>query len=139
MIFYIATDTDGKKHVLTVKTEAEAIDKNFVEIDQPNDKKALQTLIQESFDTIYDLEQQISRSAPAEGSDGSQEQVPDVASESPMSRQAETSVRPAIQSDWTATQIEEFLLNQATMKQVENIFSCFGTRFREFAEMSLKP
>ena len=59
MIFYIATDIDGKKHALTVATEAAKIDKDFVELDQPNDKAALKLLIQDSFDHIFDLEKQI--------------------------------------------------------------------------------
>lgn len=33
----------------------------------------------------------------------------------------------------TADQIEEFILNQASVKQVENIFQCLGTRFKELA------
>jgi hypothetical protein len=59
MIFYIATDPDGKKHVLTVEAEAKKIDKAYTTIEQPNDKAALKKLIQESFDHIHQLEGQI--------------------------------------------------------------------------------
>lgn len=59
MIFYIATDIDGKKHALTVATEAAKIDKDYVEIDQPNDKASIKSLLQESFDHIHELEKQI--------------------------------------------------------------------------------
>jgi hypothetical protein len=60
MIFYIATDSHGKKHALTVETEAKKIDKAYTTIDQPNDKASLKALIQESFDHIHLLEQKIS-------------------------------------------------------------------------------
>lgn len=35
------------------------------------------------------------------------------------------------QRDWEVTDIEDFLLNRATVAQVENIFACLGTRFKE--------
>lgn len=55
MIFYIATDTDGKKHCLTVETEAKKIDKNYQQVDIGNTKPELKALIQDSFDTIHSL------------------------------------------------------------------------------------
>lgn len=125
MIFYIATDPTGLKHVLTVEAEARKIDKNYVEIDQPNDKASLKKLIQESFDHIHQLEQQIAGSAPGVGSERSQEQVSDAPSVSPD--QAEPSLRsdsileesrplkptgiasdghPVVRPHWTGPQLE---------------------------------
>jgi hypothetical protein len=38
---------------------------------------------------------------------------------------------PAINTNWTATDVTDFVLNRATISQVENIFACLGTRFKE--------
>lgn len=40
---------------------------------------------------------------------------------------------PAVdqQAVWTATDIEDFILNRATVNQASNIMSCLGTRFAE--------
>lgn len=35
------------------------------------------------------------------------------------------------QRAWEATDIEDFILNRASVAQVANIFSCLGTRFKE--------
>lgn len=35
------------------------------------------------------------------------------------------------QESFTASEIEDFLLNRATLPQCENIFACLGTRFAE--------
>jgi hypothetical protein len=139
VIFYTAVAENGATRIVGTQAEARAINKDFQQVDIPTDKPGLMAILQDSFDTIFNLEQQIGgagASVPAEGSDGSQEQVPDVASESPVSRQAEPSVRPAIQNDWTAAQIEDFILNRATVSQTENIFSCLGARFKELASSS---
>jgi hypothetical protein len=121
MIFYIATDSNGLKHVFTVEAEARKLDKSYVEVDQPNDKKSLQKLIQESYLHIHELEKQIAGSAPGEDRGRSQEQVPDTASESPASRQAEPSppVAPGIEQleEPNAEQLDVRLLEQ----QVSNL------------------
>jgi hypothetical protein len=39
--------------------------------------------------------------------------------------------RPDYTRDFTATEIEDFVLNRATVAQVENIFAALGTRFAE--------
>jgi hypothetical protein len=108
MIFYIATDQDGKKHVLTVEAEARKIDKNFVEVDQPNDKTSLKAMIQESYDHIFQLEQKISSlldqqistlSGPSPSADILQETRP--LAPQGVARDGLPDVRPA----WTAQQI----------------------------------
>jgi hypothetical protein len=151
MIFYIATDKDGRKHVLTVHGEALKIDKHCVEVDQPNDKKSLQTLIQDSYDEIFKLQTTISlletgSVATAVGSDGSQEQVPDTASESPASRQAEPSVRPTYMDSYNEARMTErqnqpktdeiidFIFDKASTNQVATILSAIGTRFSELSK-----
>jgi hypothetical protein len=35
------------------------------------------------------------------------------------------------QRDWEASDIEDFILNRASVAQVSNIFECLGTRFKE--------
>lgn len=39
----------------------------------------------------------------------------------------------AVQRDWEASDIEDFVLNRASVAQAENIFACFGNRFKELA------
>jgi len=39
----------------------------------------------------------------------------------------------AVSRDWDATDIEDFILNRATVAQAGNIFACLGTRFKELA------
>jgi hypothetical protein len=138
MIFYIATDQDGKKHVLTVATEAKAIDKDFLEIDQPNDKAALKHLLQESFDAVYRLQGIINSlkhdAAINDTPAPSAEPTPVAALPEPPQQVPAVPV----QSSWTATQIEDFILNDATVAQVENIYSCLGNRFAELAKKLLK-
>jgi hypothetical protein len=38
---------------------------------------------------------------------------------------------PDHERDWTATDIQDFVLNRATVAQAESIFSALGTRFKE--------
>jgi hypothetical protein len=38
---------------------------------------------------------------------------------------------PHHERDWTATDIQDFVLNRATVAQAESIFSALGTRFKE--------
>lgn len=42
--------------------------------------------------------------------------------------------RPAQRLSWTAHEIESFVLHEASVAQVENIFACLGTRFAEQAK-----
>jgi dsDNA-binding SOS-regulon protein len=157
MIFYIATREDGKKIALTVEAEARKIDKSYQTIDQPNDKASLKILLQDSFDAVFLLEQKLQLaqialndadqpSAPAVGSDGSQEQVPDTASESPASRQAEPSVRPTYMDSYNEARMTErqnqpktdeiidFIFDKASTNQVATILSAIGTRFSELSK-----
>lgn len=39
--------------------------------------------------------------------------------------------KPDYTRDFTATEIEDFILNRASVAQVGNIFECLGTRFAE--------
>jgi hypothetical protein len=139
MIFYIATDKDGRKHVLTVHGEALKIDKHCVEIDQPNDKASLKKLIQESFDHIHLLEQKISSLLDQQIEDIDTSDIPEEGEEffekatlrQPAPAPAAPAAAVATQTSWTATQIEDFILNEASINQVANIHSCLGTRFAE--------
>lgn len=47
MIFYLATQPDGRRLLKTVKTEAAAIDKEFETLDIPTDKPGLMATLQE--------------------------------------------------------------------------------------------
>lgn len=156
MIFYVAVDTDLKKHVLTVATEARAIDKGFTQIDIGTDKASLKNLIQESFDLIHQLENQVRMLqadasintyqplATAEGLERSQEQAPGLGV--PDDGQAKPSLQSdpisggtaAVSSSFTATQIEDFILNIATVAQTENILSCLGCRMAELVKENAK-
>lgn len=40
---------------------------------------------------------------------------------------------PALKQTYEATDIEDFILNRATVDQASNIFACLGTRFKELA------
>lgn len=108
MIFYIATEPNGKKHIFTVEAEAKKLDKSYTQIDQPNDKASLKALIQESFDHIHDLEQQLeSAGASAVGTEVPAEQVAGVGE--PADAQADgipptrlpVPNRPASYVNWT--------------------------------------
>lgn len=44
-----------------------------------------------------------------------------------------TTVSANQQRAWNATDIEDFILNRATVNEVSNIFACLGTRFKELA------
>lgn len=135
MKFYLAVDSEGRKQLRGTKELILKVNKTFEVIDIPTDKEGLEHLVQDSFDTIFALEQQIGSSAPAVGSDGSQEQV---ASGETSRPQAEPSVRPTpiINYDrpYEATEIEDFILNRASINQVANIHSCLGTRFAEMVK-----
>lgn len=138
MIFYIATDTNGKKHALTVEAEARKIDKNYVTIDQPNDKASLKALIQESFDTIHALDNQIAalkkELALADIPEEDEEFFEKATLRQPAPAPAAPAAAVASKTSWTATEIEDFILNQADVNQCANIHSCLGTRFGELVK-----
>lgn len=100
MKFYLAVDSEGRKQLRPTKALIEKVSKTYEQIDIPLDQDSVMHMVQDSFDTIFELEQQIAGRAPGVGLDSSQEQVPDTASESPASRQAEPTVQPVhISSD----------------------------------------
>jgi hypothetical protein len=39
-----------------------------------------------------------------------------------------------VSASWDATDIEDFILNRATVNQAANILACLGTRFKELAQ-----
>lgn len=41
-----------------------------------------------------------------------------------------------VQRSWDRNDIEDFILNRATVSDVESIFTCLGTRFKELANAS---
>jgi len=41
---------------------------------------------------------------------------------------------PDYARDWSKTEISDFILNRASVSQVEDIFACLGTRFKELAK-----
>jgi hypothetical protein len=99
MIYYVVERGDAPYELVTTQADAKSRAREckctWSQTDIPVDKEGLRAVIQDSFDRIYDLEQQISGSAPAEGLGRSQEQVSDTASESPASQQAEPSPQSA--------------------------------------------
>lgn len=80
MIFYLATETTGRKVLCGTQVDAKRIDKDFEQVDIPVDKKGLQAFVQESLDAIFEL----SKSQPAlvittEGSDDTSDFVREAA------------------------------------------------------------
>lgn len=56
----------------------------------------------------------------------------------PTSRREEASFGSSqLGGSYEATDIEEFILDRASVRQVENIFMCLGARFKELANASL--
>lgn len=55
MIFYIATDADGQRHLVGTQADARAIDRNFVQVDIPTDKAGLRGYIQDLLTEIDEL------------------------------------------------------------------------------------
>lgn len=147
MKFYLAVDSEGRKQLRGTKELILKVNKTFEVIDIPTDKEGLEHLVQDSFDTIFNLEQQIGSSAPAVGSDGSQEQV---ASGETSRPQAEPSVRPTYMDTFNAAKMAErqtqpktdeivdFIFDHASNNQVATIFSAIGTRFSELAKENEK-
>jgi hypothetical protein len=43
-------------------------------------------------------------------------------------------VQPSLDKIMKASQVEDFILNEATVAQVESLFACLGTRFSELAK-----
>lgn len=41
---------------------------------------------------------------------------------------------PDYNRDWSKTEISDFILNRASVSQVEDLFACLGTRFKELAK-----
>lgn len=46
---------------------------------------------------------------------------------------APAAVKQDVSRDWTATEIEDFILARASVAQVEGIFSALGARFKELS------
>lgn len=142
MIFYIATDTVGKKHVLTVEAEAKKIDKNYVTIDQPNDKASLKLLIQESFDKIYDLEQVVEYSPTHPSSDAAAEPLPTPAAVDPKTKCPKCSNTLKSAEDYVRVfdnihkqeGMEKFILEEADWAMLGMIASSIAYRFERFAK-----
>jgi hypothetical protein len=116
MIFYrvnstplriVGTQVDARREAREAKVDWE-------QTDVPTDKAGLMEFVNEL----------LARMAPVQATlidpMGEKEPVP-----------TNVIVSPNLQRDFTADEIENFILDRATVAQVENIFSCLGTRFAE--------
>lgn len=63
MIFYLATETTGRKVLFGTQVDAKKLDKNYGQIDVPVDKKGLMEAIQETLDMVFALEGKVNSAA----------------------------------------------------------------------------
>lgn len=94
MIFYIATDEDGFRHIKPTQALAVGINKDFVQIDIPTDKAGLMEAVQELLTKIDVLEKSGALSdAPEPEVEASVEPVEETApvpAEAPVASESET-------------------------------------------------
>lgn len=121
MIFYRAIDAAGKLRLATTQIDAKKINKEYDQIDVPVDKPGLHAFLSELLDQLPP----IAGTAPVEPA---AEAI--VAAEDPKPEpKARPVTVPSEPIDVTA--VLDFVLNEATTGQVENVFAALGTRFAE--------
>lgn len=140
MIFYTPQNSEGRTILCTTQADSDAIQKNAPKVDIPVDKNGLKSYIQDALDLIHSLQAtQPTLDAPAEpvealepdkikDADGWKKQADDY--QRPANLDQAKSVL-AVNLSYEAMQIEDFILNHASVAQVENLFSCLGNRFAE--------
>ncbi len=132
MKFYLALDDQGRKQLRGTQDDIKLVNKKqFETVELPTDKAGLMELVQESFDTIFELQGQIN-SSKFDASINTTD-IPKATGEF-FEKATLRSSPTSVQTAWTATEIEDFLLNKASVAQVENIFSCLGNRFAEMVK-----
>lgn len=139
MIFYTAINDEGRTILCGTQADAKAINKDFQQIDIPVDKHGLQAFVQESLNAIFECNRQITvlkgmaNGMPADAEPDTSDQQDDEAVEPAKPPvDATLSTRQRLNNvSYEATEIEDFLLNRASVAQVENIFGCLGNRFAE--------
>ena len=129
MKFYLSIEPSGRKVLSSTQEEARSVNKRFDKIDIPTDQKGLQKLVQDSFDAIFQLNSRI-RELEAQP-------APASADPAPLATLAKPERQPVAGSEPTTItmmDIENFILNQASVAQCEGIFSRLGTRFAELVK-----
>jgi DNA phosphorothioation-dependent restriction protein DptG len=135
MIFYIAVDASNsdRKVLCSTQAEAKAIDKHFEQIDIPTDKQGLKETYQEALDTIWTMSHDKAQLREKLEAEPDTSDIPEAPEE--FFQKAEVKL-PAkkdskIEAIWTATDIEDFIFNRASVNQVANILGAIGVRFGE--------
>jgi hypothetical protein len=131
MKFYVAAAPDGRTVLCGTQADAKKINKTFEEFEVPVDKTGLMEFAQSALDRIFSLEQQLA----AGGGADPLSQAPSAPAEEPAPWEEPATLDKAYVPDrWTAGQIEDYLLNVATVAQCEQVFTCLGNRFGMLAK-----
>lgn len=139
MKYYLAI-VDGRKILETRQDHAKKLDPKFTDIEIPTDKAGLQTFAQEALDVEYKLRKELDEISGS-ASEGPDKEPSEREETSVSTLAASTSpgrpIRPSgVDIAFEASQIEDFVLNRASVRQCENIFGCLGTRFAELVQES---
>lgn len=124
MKFYLCHTPEGRKRLLTRQDEAKKLDPTAEQIEIPVDQAGLKQAFEELFDQIYTLENQCPDEAAFD--EGVNRTV--------MGKDADW-IKDTKSRDTsplvTQQAVEEWILNEASVSQVEAMFSRMGTRFAE--------
>lgn len=139
MKFYIAEEADGRQVITSSQDKARAINTNFNDFEVPVDKAGLMAFAQDALDNIHLLRGQLKETEAHLNEKILVPREPVITEEEPTTLLQDIIAVPVgkkllQQTSWTATQIEDFILNHASVAQVENLFSCLGNRFAELAK-----
>lgn len=122
MKFYLCHTPEGRKRLITRQDEAKKLDKTAELIDIPVDQAGIKAGYEELFDRIYDLEQSAKDLLPPEA----------------MSDMTKALVKPQTIKEQLATptvrSVTDWILDEATTAQLEQVFGCIGTRFSELSK-----
>lgn len=123
--FYLATDSNGYRHLLTVGTEATKMDPDAKSIEIGSDKTSIQTAMQELLTEADNA--RLAALVEVNTSD-----IPEASEEFFQKAKLVEPTKSDRRDVFEATDIEDFILNRALPTQVANIMQCLGTRFGEF-------
>jgi hypothetical protein len=111
-MYYRAVDPETKRlRLFTRKDFAAKLDKDYTSIEVPTDKEGLMEVLQDLID----------RGPP----------VGEPMEEAVTVKTLKIEAKPPEPALPTTSNIEEFLLDHASVRDVERIFACLGTRFGE--------
>jgi hypothetical protein len=135
MIFYKVEPADGPYLVATqveAKREAREHKCTWSQVDVPTDKAGLMAFINEMLIDTLTADEDI------DTSDEGPEESPYGGMRQPKAEPALAAPYGKQQDSWTTTEIEDFILNRASINQVSNIFARLGTRFAELAKAKVE-